>query len=153
MFQLVPSSPTAQTLLPFSDLPETKPEVRSCNEEMMKTDAEGSLLHIGHFKQSALPLTQAIPALTCGSSPTSLDQAPAHRPAAPRSACPPHSQGRTPPRPASLNALPPSSFFRPPADCALWNARIAPALTGPCLTPSQLAPNEESTASPLTRRR
>ncbi|PLW06987.1 hypothetical protein PCANC_28706 [Puccinia coronata f. sp. avenae] len=29
MFQLVPSSPTAQTLLPLSDLPETKPEATS----------------------------------------------------------------------------------------------------------------------------
>ncbi|PLW30129.1 hypothetical protein PCANC_21087 [Puccinia coronata f. sp. avenae] len=66
MFQLVPSSPTAQTLLPFSDPPETKPEVRLCDVEMMKMDAEGSLLHIGHFKNprssaSGTPLSSPTP--------------------------------------------------------------------------------------------
>ncbi|PLW06216.1 hypothetical protein PCANC_05904 [Puccinia coronata f. sp. avenae] len=71
MFQLVPSSPTGQKFLPFSDLPETEPEVRSCDEERMAMDEEaeafqaGSSPHIGHFNAapSSSPGPSWLPAL------------------------------------------------------------------------------------------
>ncbi|KNZ64513.1 hypothetical protein VP01_1020g7 [Puccinia sorghi] len=55
MFQLVPSSPAGPSMLPFSDLPESEPELRSCDEEMMKLDefSTGSSPRIGHFNAAA----------------------------------------------------------------------------------------------------
>ncbi|EFP81302.1 uncharacterized protein PGTG_06923 [Puccinia graminis f. sp. tritici CRL 75-36-700-3] len=58
MFQLV-SSPPGPSLLPFSDLPESEPDIRSCDDEMMKMDDEsdalpiGSSPRIGHFDTAA----------------------------------------------------------------------------------------------------
>ncbi|KNZ63002.1 hypothetical protein VP01_119g13 [Puccinia sorghi] len=40
MFQLVPSGPAGSSMLPLSDIHESEPESRSCNEEMMKMDKE-----------------------------------------------------------------------------------------------------------------